>query len=160
MPWSGVAARPVERVGTVEEVMSRRTFTNRTAAWQFMADLHPSFDSANQRTAEEIVDHLVAASKTTITGYDEGNPGSSHEVRVHTPLGRIWVSPTRVWAPKSFARLDGFEVEDLGDAYSYLLPTRTKRRSADIRGEAATVLCPNCFISHPADGNCPFCGAD
>lgn len=124
-----------------------------------MAELHPTFDASNQATAERIVDRLVELSGTTIDHYDEGNPGSSREVRVHTPLGNIWVSPTRVWAPGGLAHTDEFEFEPLdNNGRSYLLPTRSKSRSIGQDDAADTELCQNCFISHPVGGSCPFCG--
>lgn len=125
-----------------------------------MAELHPTFDRANRVTAEQIVDRVVAASDTSIVGYDEGNPGSSREVRVHTGRGRIWVSPTRVYVPDAFAPVDDVESEQLEGARSYLLPTRVTRRDADADDAVSTVLCDGCFIRHPADRSCPYCSPD
>ena len=64
-----------------------------------MAEQHPTFVLANQETAAAIVDAIVEASATWIEGYDEGNPGSTRLVRIHTPEGTMWVSPGRVYAP-------------------------------------------------------------
>lgn len=140
--------------------MSRQRFANRTAAWRFMADLHPTFDKPNQSTAEQIVDRIIEVSGTTIDQYDEGNPGSSREVRVHTPIGRIWVSPTRVYVPNSFIHTEEFESEPVDGARSYLLPTRAQSRTGSREETTADELCHRCFISYPVGGSCAFCGSE
>jgi hypothetical protein len=137
----------------------RKQFSNRLAAWAFMAEQHPTFERANQDTASAIVDAVVKAAGAAITAYDEGNPGSSHLVRVHTTNGTIWINPGRVFVPDSMPSLDSFESVPAanGNGVDYLLP----HAGSHTRGAPTSTtpkVCPNCGITLPLTGVCDFCG--
>lgn len=136
----------------------RMHFPDRRAAWRFLADRHPTFEQANQAHASTVLDAVVEAAGATITGYDEGNPGSSHLVRVHTTAGTIWINPGRVFVPSSMPVLHQFESVPAasGNGVDYLLP-HTGGHGRSPVSPGTTEVCPNCFVTLPISGTCGLC---
>jgi hypothetical protein len=122
-----------------------------------MAEQHPMFDRANQDTAAEIVRKVTTASKAEITGYDEGNPGSTHLLRVHTTSGTVWVNPTHVYVPNTLRHVEGYPTEAAYSGLNYFLPNMGQRSSSRPNGGASMTACPSCFIQHPFGTACPYC---